>query len=252
MKIQILSDLHLEFGYDRGVFSSEHIVGDVVILAGDTHVSPDLLKEFLLTINKVPIVLVLGNHEFYGRDFYAVKKRYQDLLCSPSENLYLLENQSLELPQFQGYTFLGATLWTSFEDAVVELSTIQKSVNDYKMITDRGVPITPSVTQREHRESVRFLAGALFKSKNKVVVVSHHAPSYKSIHPKFVGNVLNPSFVSNLDYLIEAHQPCLWVHGHSHASASYNIGETQVICNPFGYREFEENLAFKPRLFVEI
>lgn len=114
MNIQILSDLHLEFGTSPDVFSEKNILGDVLVLAGDIHVSPDLLKKFILTINKVPIILVLGNHEFYGKEMFSVKERYKKLLYSPEENLYLLDNSKVVCPSivilkqiFPSWFFIG-------------------------------------------------------------------------------------------------------------------------------------------------
>jgi Icc-related predicted phosphoesterase len=47
-------------------------------------------------------------------------------------------------------------------------------------------------------------------------------------------------------------RPRLWLHGHSHASVHIEIGETMVLCNPFGYAVEELNSEFLDRLVVDL
>ena len=47
-----------------------------------------------------------------------------------------------------------------------------------------------------------------------------------------------------VDEVIESAQPALWVHGHTHSSADYQVGDTRVVCNPYGYYRHEVNTEF--------
>ena len=82
------------------------------------------------------------------------------------------------------------------------------------------------------------------------MVVTHHGPHEKSIAPKFRDTLLTAAFISDLSAVIETHQPALWVHGHTHVSFDYAVGDTRVLCNPYGYPG--ENRRFDPRLVVEV
>ena len=84
------------------------------------------------------------------------------------------------------------------------------------------------------------------------VVVTHHAPSALSNPPQFAGSPISGAFYSNLDELIEDTKPTLWIHGHVHDSCDYVIGETRVVCNPFGYEGIETNVDWDPRAMVEL
>jgi Icc-related predicted phosphoesterase len=86
--------------------------------------------------------------------------------------------------------------------------------------------------------------------RGPTVVITHHAPHPNSVNSRFVGDPLNPAFVSDLGDLIARHQPDLWLHGHTHCSGDYRLGRTRVICNPAGYGR--ENPAFDPTLVVEV
>jgi predicted phosphodiesterase len=80
----------------------------------------------------------------------------------------------------------------------------------------------------------------------RTIVVTHHAPSIKSIADRYRADPVSAAFASNMDDFILEHQPRLWIHGHTHESFDYKIGKTRVVCNPRGYASTEENKGFRP------
>jgi hypothetical protein len=87
----------------------------------------------------------------------------------------------------------------------------------------------------------------------KVWVLTHHAPSYQSIHPKYRMETVNGSYASDLDDLILSHpQIKYFSHGHTHESMSYTIGECRVICNPRGYYPSQMNPNFDPNFEIKL
>lgn len=66
------------------------------------------------------------------------------------------------------------------------------------------------------------------------VVVTHHAPSFRSIPPQFETDSLSPGFASDLEKLILEHSPDIWIHEHAHESSEHQIGKPIVVCNPSG------------------
>lgn len=67
------------------------------------------------------------------------------------------------------------------------------------------------------------------------VVITHHAPPSKSIHARFAHSLLNASFFSTAEHLIDGRRVQLWAHGHTHGSFDYAVNGTRVVCNPSGY-----------------
>ena len=67
MKIQVLSDLHLEHG---GFVPEHHPAADVIVLAGDlAPYTEGLVDQLADQWSSAPHILyVLGNHEFYGTE----------------------------------------------------------------------------------------------------------------------------------------------------------------------------------------
>jgi hypothetical protein len=169
--------------------------------------------------------------------------------------------------------FLGAALWTDFclygeprQDASMHL--FKKGLNDCRKISaatplSPEAKLTPALVLQRHEQSRAWLQGQLAQHfEGKTVVVTHHAPSSRSVAPRYRGDPLTPGFASELpQQMLE--DAVLWIHGHMHDSCAYKVGSLgegrtcKVVCNPRGYpldrrgSRFE-NPAFDSALLVQI
>ena len=106
MKIQLLSDLHIEFqSYEYPDCDS-----DVVVLAGDIHTKGQGVKWAIENILDKPVIYVLGNHEYYGKTYPKLVAEVKEL--ARGTNVHILERDVVTI---NGVNFLGCTLWTDFE-----------------------------------------------------------------------------------------------------------------------------------------
>lgn len=248
MKIKLLSDLHLDHAENMSIidYYTETILssGDILILAGDIisskHLSSNgLLKKVYTTFFKEcskrydKIIYVMGNHEHFGRNYEGTKNKIQEVLPS---NFSLLENENILI---DNWNFIGFTLWTNFNNAnpidMIEASSYMK---DYKAITITNIyrKFRPQDSLDLHNRSVEYLKEQLESYTNNVFVISHHAPSFSSVPPQFIGNRCNSAFCSSLDELIiEYPQIKYWAHGHTHCYHDYSLEQCRVLCNPHGY-----------------
>lgn len=248
MKIQVVSDLHQEFGSMDISFEQ----ADVVIFAGDVNLGTKGVQWILSKITNVPVIYVLGNHEYYRGSYPKTLNKIIDL--SLGTNVHVLESKSIIIDDI---TFHGTTLWTDFElpgDARTSGSICQGKMNDYKLIRrDPSYSKLRSIdTYIIHRASIQWLQMSLESSSTKKnVVVTHHAPSARSLPEKLQNNVLSSAYASNLESTILKYQPEYWIHGHIHEPAKYKVGETTVLCNPHGYMNEPYN-GFDKNLIVEI
>jgi len=248
VRIHILSDLHVEFGE----FVPPPVDADVVVLAGDTHVGMRGLSWAQNVFTDHPVLYVLGNHEFYGQ---ATPRLVQKLKsAAEGTNVHVLENDPVDLG---GCTFLGATLWSDFElcgDRDGAAYEAQQAMTDYRRI--RVSPnfrrLRPSDTAALHFQTRAWLREATHNTCGKIVVVTHHAPSARSLPEIFRDDVLSSAYASAMDRDIEELGVGLWIHGHLHTSSDYRIGSTRVICNPRGYYPDELNPGFNPDLTIEL
>ena len=88
--------------------------------------------------------------------------------------------------------------------------------------------------------------------RGRTVVVTHHAPSSRSVHPRYARDQLTPAFASSLEMMMDGERAALWVHGHMHDSFDYEIYGTRVVCNPRGYAPNALNPEFRPDYAIEI
>ena len=109
-------------------------------------------------------------------------------------------------------------------------------------------PANPSPTM--HQQSRLFIDSVLKADPIKTVVVTHHLPHARSIPPRFEGDLLNAAYASDLSAVIASGRPALWVHGHTHDSCDYMVGDTRVVANPRGYDD--ENVRFDPALTLRV
>lgn len=243
LRIQLVSDVHLEFHRDGGesfVATLDPSNVDVLVLAGDIAVGAGIgpaLALFCARYRDATVVYVHGNHEFYGSDRATVCGLTQ-LAEREHQNLVWLD---CSLAEIAGRRFLGAPLWFSPHP---DQQRLKRGMTDFNAIHgfERWV-------HAENERALRFFEEEL---RTGDVVVTHHLPSQKSVAPKYVGHPLNPFFVCELDALILERQPRLWLHGHTHDSARYQLGATTVACNPFGYAGIELNRRFDDALLLEI
>jgi len=247
MKIQLLSDLHLEFE----AFEYQPTDADVVVLAGDIHVQEKGVDWALQTITDKPVLYVLGNHEFYGA---TIQKLIQKLKVKTKDtNVHILERDVVTV---NGVNFLGCTLWTDFElfgDPRHAGYHCQNVMTDYKKI--RHLPNYSKIrtidTAVMHKQSLWWLEQELQKREGqKNVVITHHAPSIQSIPEREREDLTTSAYASRLESFIEKNHPELWLHGHVHHVSDYTIGNCRVICNPRGYtgarvKGFKENKMFE-------
>lgn len=249
MKIKVLSDLHLESGQLENVENDF----DVVVLAGDIHTKKNGLLWAKKVFKDIPILYVLGNHEFYGGAYPKLISTLKDEAVG--SNVHILENDVVTI---DGVNFLGCTLWTDFKllghDQRLTGSECQEKMNDY-----RKIRVTPSYYKLRSLDvaiinqiSVRWLEKELkARQDENNIVITHHAPSLKSIPEEYQNDIISSAYASNLDDLIEKYQPSYWIHGHIHESVNYKIGDCSVVSNPRGYKS-ELNENFDSNFIIEL
>lgn len=261
MKLWIMSDVHNEFTPLH--LTKPHQGADMLVLAGDIDVGTRALDWINAAGLGMPVIYIPGNHEFYGKKIF---KTMGSLVTEADGTaIHCLNDSRLE---WRGVRFLCATLWTDFDLYEPTISRARAmdaagyGMMDYRRIVwdvenDRPGAgyhrFQPRNALELHQRARKFLEDRLREPfAGKTVVVTHMAPSMRSIPEQFAESTLNPAYASHLDALIIATKPALWIHGHTHTSFDYMIGETRVVCNPRGYVPDEPNPAFDPKLVIEV
>jgi predicted phosphodiesterase len=287
VRAHVVSDEHFNIDCNERVVRP--VDCDLVICAGD--VGPPLresLKWFAKTYPDQRKIYVPGNHDFYSAEVKGhpelkttyERERAEAPAVARDLGIDLLDNSAVEI---EGHRFLGTTLWSSFMsrpsymmwgDAV----RAAMRMNDYRAIKTGkgrgGDRLLPRDTIAAHKVAVKWLTEQLATPfDGETVVISHHAPSERSLMGGKVGADLDWCYASALDYLMmpadspeaiasglspDHVPPSMWIHGHVHANQDYMIGDCRVLANPRGYPKYampnapRENPAFDDQLVVEI
>ena len=276
MRINLISDLHLEF--------SDLILpgGDCLIISGDAFEArklkkgmynpdmvlleherkdhrPDRWNRFLEEecSKYKDVIYVMGNHEHYG---FQYQKTYAHIAENLPDNVHLLENETYTI---EDIVFVGATLWTDMnKDDDLTMWHMKSQMNDYKQITmfnevkSAYHRLTPEKTVADHYKSRQYIAESVANKYNqKFVVVTHHAPSKASIKPWYANDhMMNGAYSSDLsEFILDNPQIKVWTHGHTHDTFDYMIGSTRILCNPRGYAGYEQRAnEFDPNFSFEV
>ena len=247
MKLNILSDLHLSVGWlDRPRNDA-----DVVVLAGDI-ARPRESVAWALGFDK-PVLYVLGNHEFYGGSIEGTADELKRL-CAGS-HVHVLDDDETVI---DGVRFLGSTLWTDFMlfgdgDAAAQRWRVRATSCAISAASGTGGATSALFTPEDSAALFERHADWLDRRLDAAhagptVVITHHAPSRQSIHPRYAESLLNACFVSDAEHLVDGDRAQLWIHGHTHDSFDYSLHGTRVVCNPRGYAKagVNENPRFDP------
>ncbi|NWF36184.1 metallophosphoesterase [Mariprofundus sp. KV] len=246
MKLHILSDIHLE----NAPFQAPQTDADVVLLAGDI---AEGVAGVTWAIDKfqVPVVYVCGNHEFHDSDSTMIEHLDAIKDAASGSNVIVLDNEETVIG---GVRFLASTMWTDLSN----FGSVLYCDHDY-IIVEYSPGSAPTHFSVEHQQQYfeknrAWLRSALQRPfDGKTVVVTHHAPSLKSLHPQYMNNPWTPCFITDMEALMPGID--LWVHGHTHNCFDYHIGNTRVVCNPRGNPNSLggwENRMFNPAMVVEL
>jgi len=277
VKIQVISDLHLEHSRPPLLANTG---SDVLILGGDIcvahhiyrHPRSDLpnnaengqraqsYRDFFAHVNDnwAHVIYVAGNHEHYsGRWDRTVPTLREELAHYP--NIHFCDQDRVVIDDT---VFLGVSLWTDFNGGdPLDMLAMTDLMNDYHQITEKQLlgnsdvyhKLRPATTLAKHRSDLEWLRVQLSLDKRKTVVVTHHCPSQQSVHPKYAGQtIMNGAFTSNLDHIMMDHDHIkLWTFGHTHFGHRYRINDTLCVCNPHGYPN-ESGTGFDPNLVIDL
>ena len=254
MKIQYVSDIHLELRENLNFIKSEpfEVTGDILVVAGDTTYLKDPSLARLPFIkwaakNYREVLLVPGNHEFYGNgDVLAYGDSWSREILS---NVHYHQNKVVRIDNVD---FILSTLWSHIrpEDEYF----VHRGMNDFRQILYNGRRFTPADFNAEHEKCLDFIKQSVAESTaERIVVVTHHLPTMAVVAPEHKGNLLNSAFATELGDFIADSRIDAWIFGHSHANIDATIGNTRIVCNQLGYVYYRENLGgFDGRKFIEV
>ena len=258
MKLQLLSDLHLE----TETFGPEPAPGaELLVLAGDIDATWAGLARFARW--PVPVIYVPGNHEFDGRAFEQVLPALRERCAA--FGIQLLHRQSLLLQAADGsmVRFVGVVRWSDFDlFGPAQRERAMRAARYFMQLmaaTRDGLPFDPEGVRTEGLGDRDWLEQELSRPArgrwHRTVAVTHFAPSLRSADPRYGAQAGTASFCNADDDLIP--RADLWLHGHLHCRHDYLVERpgrlpTRVVCQARGLAGKGEDAGFDPLRLIDV
>ena len=235
MRLYYASDVHNDYNQRNVLLDFSGDKDGVLIVAGDINCKGRSTRDLEEIADRWRyVVAVPGNHDWWNLALHETHK-----FTSEKGNVNWLLDDYLVLGDV---VIVGTTLWHEIGNPIEELQW-QQTMRDATRI--RGVNYRRlkgwDITNL-HLDACRFIeeAKTLFQADYKMILVTHHALSNKSIHEKYQGSMHNRFYATDKPDLLEGYK--VHVHGHVHQSMDYELYGCNVVCNPHGYGS--ENLEF--------
>ena len=277
MRIQLISDLHLE-NYPAFVPRAAPDV-DVLILAGDigSYQYGSRLEEDDFGLRRFSprrpdaqwprVFYIPGNHEFDSLDYDATYLKLRRT-CE-ALGIEWLERETIVVGSVR---FIGTTLWSDFEaiakskptmaEQMTALEKAYRAANFYlsKNTTYRnGEPLLAEDMRVLAHACQAWLAEALaVPFDGATVTVTHFAPTLGSADPRYGITPGTAGFCNSLDHLLPLSD--VWMHGHLHCANDFVVSGVEggkpfscrVVANPRGYPEKNEDKDFQENFVLEL
>lgn len=252
MKLQILSDLHLETeSYDPLPAPG----AEALVLAGDIDSRWDGLARFAGW--PVPVIFVAGNHEFDRRELRTAWPALRERCASLG--LTMLERESLVLADAQGrrVRFLGTVRWSDFDlFGAAKREKVMRAARYFVEVmrsTLDGAPFDAAAVRAESLACRAWLEAELMRPRgdwDRTVVITHYGPGLRSADPRYGAQPGTASFCNADEDLVE--RADLWVHGHLHCRQDWRAGRGRVVSNARGHSARGEPRGHDPLFTVEV
>jgi hypothetical protein len=256
MKIQLLSDLHLE----TEDFDPEPAPeAELLVLGGDIDAAWSAYDRFRGW--PVPVIAIAGNHEFDGRDVDAA---WQGLRARCEANgITLLERESLVATGRDGrrVRFVATVRWCDFDlFGTAQRDKAMRAAGYFMRLmgsTRGGVPYDAEAMRADGLACRAWLAAELQRTSadwDTTVALTHFGPSLRSADPRYGDRPSTASFCNADDDLLPL--ASTWIHGHLHCRHDYVVehvaGRTRVVSNARGHSFNGESADYDGRCTLDV
>lgn len=240
MKIQVYSDLHLEFYKE---IPKIPCCAQYLFLAGDIgKISCNSYQAFIQYCSEkwVKVYVVLGNHEFYHskKTYDILLEKYKEFI-NKFDNVYLLEKECCCLEDF---TILGLTYWSHISSNCENIVNCPKKIKiskKYENGNKQTVPIGINNYNQLHMESVEWLNNNYNPNKKTIIITHYPLTQQNTLQKRLLyekGNIDRMNVFSN-NVEFTPHEKLVCISGHTHYSHDFTENNVRYISNQMGYKD---------------
>jgi len=259
MKLQLLSDLHLE----TEIFDPVPTPGaELLVLAGDIDATWGGYERFAGW--PVPVLVVPGNHEFDGRELSAAVPALRERCASLGMQMLYRQTTLVTAANGLRIRVLGATRWSDFDlFGPAQRERAERAAGYFLRLmaaTRNSLPLDAAGVRTEGLQCRDWLQNELSAAStapqwDRTLVITHFAPSLRSADPRYGKQPGTASFCNADDDLLP--RADLWLHGHLHCRHDYAVARagrlpTRVVCQARGLVKKGEDEGFDAAKLIEI
>ena len=258
MKLQLLSDLHLETEDFEPVPAAG---AELLVLAGDIDATWAAYARFAGW--PVPVFVVPGNHEFDGRDLERALPALRALCHRYGLTLLHREAQVFTAADGARVRLVGTPRWSDFDlfGAAQRERAMRASRFFLRLMGARrgGQALGPAALREEGLACRAWLESELARTPQgrwqRTVVITHFGPSLASADPRYGPQPGTASFCNADDDLLPRAE--LWLHGHLHCRHDYTVPRagarpTRVVCQARGMLAKGEAEGYDGQRLIEV
>lgn len=258
MKIQLLSDIHLE--YYKTYPGLTHFIepeAPVLVLCGDIcyykheHFIPFFREA---SVGFEYVIFVPGNHEYYMKSYVDLNFNTFELAdiemrdnLSKFKNVYFLQKDTVVINNIK---FIGTTLWYEKFDKN-KLNDIIPTQNCNFILYNKNLMPHPTIIDNINKDQYNWLKEEVkYKEGYYTVVITHYLPSNKCITEEYLKSPNNFLFITNCESLLKSVN--YWMYGHTHTGKKFTIDNSLLISNPYGLPREQHRYKNKNNSIISI
>lgn len=257
-KLQIVSDVHLEFYSVKTIPTIIPCAENIALLGDIGKPFEDTYKLFLSQQSKnfKQVFVLMGNHEYYNctKTVTMILEKAK-IVCSSFPNVHLLDNSTYDLTEKT--TLVGCTLWSlcDYQTSLRMNDFYKIHVDFYKNDLPETLkirkPITIKMYNDWHIKDVAWLENNIKeqqKRNKQVIVLTHHAPLHV-MNGKYVNSPIQSGFSSDLHHLFKP--PVIsFANGHIHSNCDVIENNIRCVSNAMGYPK--EDTGYLENVVIDI
>jgi len=251
--VRLCSDLHIEGFYgtpvekmiDYFVPVDERDVESVLVIAGDLSNKPDQIADFIAALEDrfIKVVYVFGNHEHYKRVYNDTPEAVQEQFALHGIHNTVCPGNDVKSYIIDGVKFITGTLWGECSTRPDYNADLARCIADFQLIKvreygDDRYYMTPAYMRRLAEDHKKLIRDELAQAtEDKVIVVTHHLPTYDAVSLRYKVSTTNGAFVNRLDTIWAPNEsPNMFLFGHTHDAQEFVKDGILFRANPVGYR----------------
>lgn len=279
MKIQYISDLHLEHHKNNNVFSRIKKLPDcenICVLGDIGYPESQIYQDFMTycSNNWKNVFWTMGNHEFYHKPKTEIKimseiEEYVKQICP--KNVYFMNNDYLflnkhtnEVSKFIDQEFhtddyikiIGSTLWSNIDDFTAQNLNDYKRIYAHRVVNDFDVDLfrklKPEMTRAMFESSKKFILDEIKNDNVNCLIITHHG-THQLCQGHYLGSPLESGYATYIPEIYESKNVIASLFGHTHSNVTLEVNGVKLLSNCLGYRgERQDIVKFNPKAVLEI